>query len=253
MSEPKEDHILYAGRHLVMVTRGRWEFVTRTVKRPAVAIIAVTDDERVVLVEQYRPPVGENVIELPAGLTGDVAGAEDESLLDSAKRELLEETGYEAARWTELSRGYSSPGLTDELDCAVPGRRAAKNGPGRRRRQRIDHRTRDSIRSRFAVVDGAACEGRFQTHGRPLCRAGTALWNEAHSASRASARNDFFLALSATFASYFAGFGVALAATRPETIASPSSPRSSRTVAWPGVSIRIVRSRRSPGWISMSA
>jgi ADP-ribose pyrophosphatase len=113
-----------------MLACGGWEFVTRTVKRPAVAIVAITDDERVVLVEQFRPPVGERVIELPAGLTGDVAGAEHESLVESAQRELLEETGYQAARWTEVARGYSSPGLTDELVVLFLAEQLNKSGPG---------------------------------------------------------------------------------------------------------------------------
>ena len=51
---------------------------------------------------------------MPAGLAGDVDGNEGESLLLAAQRELLEETGYAASRWTELGVGYSSPGLTDE-------------------------------------------------------------------------------------------------------------------------------------------
>jgi ADP-ribose pyrophosphatase len=97
-----------------MLERGGWEFATRNTRSPAVGIVAITDDECVVLVEQYRPPVGDHVIELPAGLSGDVPGAESESLLDAARRELWEETGYRAERWSELGQYYSSPGLTDE-------------------------------------------------------------------------------------------------------------------------------------------
>jgi ADP-ribose pyrophosphatase len=106
---------LYAGKHLTLVATGNWEFVTRMTKNPAVAIVAITNDDRVVLVEQFRIPAGQRVIEIPAGLSGDTPGTEGEPLLESAKRELLEETGYEASRWTELGRGYSSPGLSDEL------------------------------------------------------------------------------------------------------------------------------------------
>jgi len=106
---------LYAGKHLLLVATGEWEFVTRLTKNPAVAIVAITDDDRVILVEQYRIPAGRTVIEIPAGLSGDTAETKGEPLLESAKRELLEETGYQAARWTELGRGYSSPGLSDEL------------------------------------------------------------------------------------------------------------------------------------------
>ena len=121
---------LYRGRHLTMVSRHDWEFVTRNTARPAVAVVAVTDAGKVVLVEQPRPPVGRTVIELPAGLAGDVAGAEDESLLKAAKRELLEETGYVAEHWMELFRGYSSPGLTDESNVVFLARGLTRRGNG---------------------------------------------------------------------------------------------------------------------------
>lgn len=114
MPETRVPTTLYTGRHLSMVARGHWEFATRHTKQPAVAIVAITDAGKVVLVEQYRLPMGQSTIELPAGLAGDVAGAEDEASIEAAKRELLEETGYAATRWTELVRGCSSPGLTDE-------------------------------------------------------------------------------------------------------------------------------------------
>jgi ADP-ribose pyrophosphatase len=97
-----------------MAERDGWEFATRKTRSPAVGIVAITDDDRVLLVEQHRPPTGRSVIEMPAGLSGDVAGSESESLLEAARRELWEETGYRAERWVELGRYYSSPGLTDE-------------------------------------------------------------------------------------------------------------------------------------------
>ena len=114
MPVENEVQTVHTGRHLTMVARGRWEFVTRNTQRPAVGIVAITDAGEVVLVEQYRPPVDRRVVEIPAGLTGDVGGAENETLLEAAKRELKEETGYAAKRWTQLGGGYSSPGLTDE-------------------------------------------------------------------------------------------------------------------------------------------
>lgn len=120
----------YSGRHLSMMDLGGWEYATRNTARPAVGIVAVTDAGNVVLVEQHRPPVGTKVVELPAGLSGDIAGKEDEPLVEAAKRELLEETGYVASRWTELLNGYSSPGLTDESITLFLAEGLTREGPG---------------------------------------------------------------------------------------------------------------------------
>ncbi len=121
---------LFAGKHLSLLRRGHWEFATRNGDRSAVGIVAITHDSHVVLVEQFRPPVGETVIELPAGLVGDVAGHETESYVDAAKRELLEETGYTAEHWSELGHGYSSPGLTDEATILFLAEGLMKQGLG---------------------------------------------------------------------------------------------------------------------------
>jgi len=114
MNKSPTPTIAWTGQHLSIAIRDRWEYATRNTQRPAVGIVAVTDERSVVLVEQFRPPVNRVVIELPAGLAGDLADAKDETLLAAAQRELLEETGYRASQWTELTAGYSSPGLTDE-------------------------------------------------------------------------------------------------------------------------------------------
>lgn len=106
---------LHAGRHLSLVRRGHWEFATRHGATGVVGLIAVTDDAKMLLVEQLRPPLGKRVLELPAGLSGDIAGEESESLATAAQRELLEETGYEAQEVRLLTEGPSSAGLTDEM------------------------------------------------------------------------------------------------------------------------------------------
>ena len=112
----QEFETIHAGRFLTYRRNARgWEYVTRSNAKGCVAILAVTDDHRVILTEQYRPPVGRSVIELPAGLAGDIPLQEDEPLLVAAKRELKEETGYEAKHWTTLLEGTSSAGMTDEL------------------------------------------------------------------------------------------------------------------------------------------
>ena len=130
MTENNETATVYEGQHLSMARRGHWEFATRNTKKPAVGIVAITDSQHVVLVEQYRPPVGRKVVELPAGLAGDIQGLENEALIEAAKRELLEETGYTANEWTELGSGYSSPGLTDESIVLFLASGLQKTGPG---------------------------------------------------------------------------------------------------------------------------
>jgi len=106
---------LHAGRHLRLVQRGGWEWVERIRGSGVVAIVALTPKAKLILVEQFRAPVGCRVIELPAGISGDIQGQESEGLIVAAKRELLEETGYVAKRWQELTAGPSSAGLTNEV------------------------------------------------------------------------------------------------------------------------------------------
>ncbi|MFD0688517.1 NUDIX domain-containing protein [Actinomadura fibrosa] len=76
----------------------------------SVGIIALDDRDRVLLLRQYRHPVGRLLWEAPAGLR-DVAG---EPLHRLAARELLEESGYRAGRWDTLLDVFSSPGMSDE-------------------------------------------------------------------------------------------------------------------------------------------
>ncbi|GAB2663708.1 NUDIX domain-containing protein [Nocardia goodfellowii] len=76
----------------------------------AVAVAAIDDDDNVVLIRQYRHPIGRRLLELPAGLL-DVPG---EDPLEAAKRELAEETGLAAREWSVLVDVALSPGFTDE-------------------------------------------------------------------------------------------------------------------------------------------
>nr|WP_067660939.1 NUDIX hydrolase [Nocardia harenae] len=76
----------------------------------AVAVVAVDDAGDVVLIRQYRHPIGARLLELPAGLI-DIEG---EDPLAAAKRELAEETGLAAERWSVLVDVALSPGFTDE-------------------------------------------------------------------------------------------------------------------------------------------
>jgi ADP-ribose pyrophosphatase len=77
-------------------------------------IVAVTSANEMILIEQRRPAVGGMVLELPAGLIGDIAGAEDEAPELAAARELEEETGYRPGRLERVTAGTSTAGLSDE-------------------------------------------------------------------------------------------------------------------------------------------
>lgn len=112
MSEPTT---LFSSRWLMLQQRGHWEYVRRPHANAAVGILAVTDEQNVILVEQFRIPVQIPVIEIPAGLVGDEPEFADESLADTAARELLEETGYRASSVTPLLSSPTSAGMTSEF------------------------------------------------------------------------------------------------------------------------------------------
>ena len=84
--------------------------VREYVRHPgAVAIVAVTGEDTVILERQYRYPLGRDFVEIPAGKL-----EPDEGRLETAKRELLEETGYAAAEWTRLGLIHNAIGYSDE-------------------------------------------------------------------------------------------------------------------------------------------
>ncbi|MEM0969896.1 MAG: NUDIX hydrolase [Verrucomicrobiota bacterium] len=119
------DTIEYEGRHLLFGRKANgWEYVSRRYARGVVGVLGLDQRRQVLLVEQWRFPVGQSVFELPAGLAGDEPGREDEPLVTAAKREFLEETGCEAAQWISLGEGCTGAGMTDEkvtlfLACGI--------------------------------------------------------------------------------------------------------------------------------------
>ena len=122
--------VLYAGKFLRLMKRGRWEYVQRVTTDHAVIILALTPLQEVVLIEQPRIPAGGNVIEWPAGLVGDSAATAGEALEDTARRELLEEAGYEAQRFVQVFSGPPSPGIASETITWFRAHGLNKTGPG---------------------------------------------------------------------------------------------------------------------------
>lgn len=107
--------ILGEGKYLRLVSDGGWEYAERKGPTGIVVIAALTPHKKVLFTEQYRPPVRSRVIELPAGLAGDSAEFDGESLETAARRELLEETGYTARSMMRLTSGPVSAGFGTEV------------------------------------------------------------------------------------------------------------------------------------------
>lgn len=119
----------FKGRYLSMLERDGWEFVSRSNASGVVALVAVTGENEIILVEQYRKPVAASVIEIPAGLVGDHEDP-DETVLVAAARELEEETGYTAMQLKVLMECPSSAGMSDEVITFVIARGLSRTGPG---------------------------------------------------------------------------------------------------------------------------
>ncbi len=110
---------LYEGKFLKFVVatytdsrgiRREWEFIERLNCNGIVAIVPVTEAREVLLIRQFRPPVNRHVIEFPAGLND-----KGDSIVEAARRELLEETGYYAGEIIFLSEGPLSSGASGEI------------------------------------------------------------------------------------------------------------------------------------------
>jgi ADP-ribose pyrophosphatase len=118
---------MWAGKYISALKRGRWEYVSRTGSTNAVVVLA-EHDGKVILIEQYRVPVGARCLELPAGLVGD----EDAhaTVEGTAVKELEEETGFTAGRIERLGQFHSSPGMVAESFTLVRAHGVRKIGEG---------------------------------------------------------------------------------------------------------------------------
>ncbi|WP_293698366.1 MULTISPECIES: NUDIX hydrolase [unclassified Sphingopyxis] len=134
MTRPKPDTPIetrWEGRFITVKQQGTWEYVSRSRGIRAAVILAIddaADGRHVILVEQYRVPMGKNCLELPAGLVGDDGSAEGYE--SAAQRELEEETGYQATRWQTVGEFYSSPGMVSESFTLLVATGLTKVGDG---------------------------------------------------------------------------------------------------------------------------
>lgn len=112
MTKPE---LLHRGKFVELVKDGRWEYARRVNARGAVFIAALTEARELVLVEQYRVPLQQRCIELPAGIYGDEDSPADETAEACALRELEEESGFRGARAQLVFSGPVAPGLTNEI------------------------------------------------------------------------------------------------------------------------------------------
>jgi ADP-ribose pyrophosphatase len=118
---------MWRGKYIAAVKRGRWEYVSRTDDTKAVVVIA-EHEGKLILVEQYRVPVGGYCLELPAGLVGDEDAKA--TVEETAIKELEEETGFTAKRVERLGDFHSSPGMVAESFTLVRAHGVRKVGDG---------------------------------------------------------------------------------------------------------------------------
>ena len=122
------EETVWEGRYIAAKRKGRWEYVSR-VRGIRAAVILAVEDGHVLLVEQFREPLGKVCLELPAGLVGDQDDP-DERVLDAAGRELEEETGWKAESLESLGEFYSSPGMVSESFTLVRATGLRQTGVG---------------------------------------------------------------------------------------------------------------------------
>ena len=136
--------VMWAGKFVRAVRRGKWEYASRTNNISAVVILAEFAG-KMILIDQPRVPLGERCLELPAGLVGDTDP--DATVEGTAIKELEEETGFTAERIERLGEFYASPGMLSEGFTLVRAHGVRKSATAAATRMR----TSTSISSRAPI------------------------------------------------------------------------------------------------------
>ena len=121
--------VVAEGKYLRFIDVDGWEYMDRINCEDAAIIIPITDDGKLVLIEQKRRPFDQPVIEFPAGLINDLPDCEENDE-DAAHRELIEETGYEAGQLDRVCYGPVSAGISSEQASIFKASKLSKVGPG---------------------------------------------------------------------------------------------------------------------------
>lgn len=138
--------IRLVARDLVLPNGRRTTFTV--VEHPgAVAIVPVHDNGDVVLLRQFRPTIGQEIFEIPAGTI-----EKGEAPLATAKREIVEETGLAAKKWTKIAEFFTAPGFcTEYMHVYVARGLTAKTAPGDA--DEILHPVRMSLKEAIQLID----------------------------------------------------------------------------------------------------
>ncbi|HEX6235102.1 MAG TPA: NUDIX hydrolase [Jiangellaceae bacterium] len=167
----------------VVVPSSGGEFTRDVVVHPgAVGILALDDEERVLLVSQYRHPVGHRLLEAPAGLL-DMPG---EPYREAAVRELYEEGHVRARDWRVLADAFTSPGMTTESIRVYLARGLEHVPDGERHEGHAEEADMPVVWAPLADVVDAVLTGRL--HNAILCLAALAAWAARNGAGYDSLR-----------------------------------------------------------------
>jgi ADP-ribose pyrophosphatase len=151
---PPEKCILQGSRfdvHSMELTgRDGKTYVREVIRHPgAVVLLPLVDRDRVVMIANARPSVGETLLELPAGTR-----EQGETVMETAHRELIEETGYHADALSELHQFYSAPGICDELMHLIVARGLTAGEPAREATEEIENRLADREQVEQWITEG---------------------------------------------------------------------------------------------------